>query len=84
MAGRLGGDEFVAIARRTPVLTPLHRALRQPVTHAGHRLPLSVSVGSCRVAELPVRNLSDALAADSAMYAAKECAGRRGTCALSR
>ncbi|MFJ7946589.1 GGDEF domain-containing protein [Streptomyces sp. NPDC096354] len=85
IAGRLGGDEFVAIARRTPDLATLHRALRQPVTHAGHRLPLSVSVGSCRVAELPVRSLSDALAAaDCAMYAAKGSAGRRGTRAVSR
>lgn len=79
IAGRLGGDEFVAIARRTPDLESLHRVLRQPVTHAGHRLPVSVSVGSCHVTALPVRSLSDALAAaDAAMYAAKGTTGRRG------
>ncbi|MFJ1694542.1 GGDEF domain-containing protein [Streptomyces sp. NPDC088252] len=85
IAGRLGGDEFVAIARRTPDLESLHRVLRQPVVHAGQRLPVSVSVGSCHVTDLPVRSLSDALAAaDSAMYAAKGTAGRRGTRPLSR
>ncbi|MFF4280259.1 GGDEF domain-containing protein [Streptomyces kronopolitis] len=85
IAGRLGGDEFVAIARQAPDLDSLHHVLRQPVTHAGHRLPVSVSVGSCRLMELPVRSLSDALAAaDSAMYAAKGSTGRRGTRSLSR
>ena len=35
-------------------------------------LPLAASIGTCRVAELPVPALSDALAAaDAAMYAAK-------------
>ncbi|MET8399363.1 GGDEF domain-containing protein [Streptomyces sp900116325] len=86
IAGRLGGDEFVAIARQAPDdLDSLHRALRQPVAYAGRRLPVSVSVGSCHVKDLPVRSLSDALAtADSAMYADKRKAGRRGTRPLSR
>ncbi|MFB8115947.1 GGDEF domain-containing protein [Streptomyces sp. NPDC055962] len=79
IAGRLGGDEFVAITRQSPDLNSLHSALRQRVTYAGHRLPVFVSVGSCRVKDLPVRSLSDALAtADSAMYAAKGTSGRRG------
>ncbi|MEU1483937.1 GGDEF domain-containing protein [Streptomyces sp. NPDC005752] len=85
IAGRLGGDEFVAIARQAPDLESLQRALNQPVAHAGRRLPVSVSVGSCHVKDLPVRNLSDALAtADCAMYAAKGTAGRRGTRTLHR
>ncbi|SCY86625.1 diguanylate cyclase (GGDEF) domain-containing protein [Streptomyces sp. 136MFCol5.1] len=85
IAGRLGGDEFVAIARRAPDLDSLHRALSHPVAYAGHRLPVSVSVGCCQVKDLPVRSLSDALtAADCAMYADKGKAGRRGTRRLSR
>ncbi|MGW3302309.1 GGDEF domain-containing protein, partial [Streptomyces rubiginosohelvolus] len=84
IAGRLGGDEFVAIARQAPDLDSLHHVLRQPVTHAGHRLPVSVSVGWCHLTDLPVRSLSDALAAaDSAMYAAKGSTGRRGIRPLS-
>ncbi|MER8262908.1 GGDEF domain-containing protein [Streptomyces griseus] len=85
IAGRLGGDEFVAIARQAPDLESLRRTLDQPVAYAGHRLPVSVSVGSCRLADLPVRSLSDALAtADSAMYAAKGTSGRRGPRTLNR
>ncbi|WP_373428666.1 diguanylate cyclase domain-containing protein [Streptomyces sp. B1I3] len=68
------------MARQARDLESLHRALNQPVAYAGRRLPVSVSVGSCHVKGLPVRSLSDALAtADSAMYAAKGTAGRRGT-----
>jgi diguanylate cyclase (GGDEF)-like protein len=87
IAGRLGGDEFVAVIRSdgSPDLGSLTCALHQPLAYAGRRLPLNVSVGSCRLADLPVRSLSDALAAaDSAMYAAKGKAGRRGTRTLSR
>lgn len=86
IAGRLGGDEFVAIARQAPDdLDSLHRALRQPVAYAGRRLPVSVSVGSCHVKDLPVRSLSDALTtADCAMYTDKGTAGRRGTRPLHR
>ncbi|MFD8473735.1 GGDEF domain-containing protein [Streptomyces globisporus] len=91
IAGRLGGDEFVAIARQAPDLDldldleSLHRALNQPVAYAGRRLPVSVSVGSCHVKDLPVRSLSDALAtADSAMYAAKGTSGGRGPRTLNR
>ncbi|WP_098899169.1 GGDEF domain-containing protein [Streptomyces sp. st77] len=85
IAGRLGGDEFVAIARQAPDLESLHRALNQPVAYAGHRLPVFVSVGSCRLTDLPVRSLSDALAtADSAMYVAKGTSGRRGPRTLNR
>lgn len=87
IAGRLGGDEFVAIARQAPDLDleSLRRALNQPVAYAGHRLPVSVSVGSCHVKDLAVRSLSDALAtADRAMYAAKGTSGRRGPRTLNR
>ncbi|MFE8972895.1 GGDEF domain-containing protein [Streptomyces cyaneofuscatus] len=87
IAGRLGGDEFVAIARQAPDLDleSLPHALNLPVAYAGRRLPVSVSVGSCHVKDLPVRSLSDALAtADSAMYAAKGSAGRRGARTLNR
>ncbi|MFC4606882.1 GGDEF domain-containing protein [Streptomyces maoxianensis] len=86
IAGRLGGDEFAAVIRTdgSPDIGSLTRALHQPLAYAGRRLPLYVSVGSCRLADLPVRSLSDALsAADSAMYAAKGKAGRRGTRTLS-
>ncbi|WP_327682058.1 GGDEF domain-containing protein [Streptomyces sp. NBC_00467] len=86
IAGRIGGDEFVAIIRTStgPDLDSLTSALHRPLAYAGRRLPLYVSVGSCRLADLPVRSLSDALAAaDSAMYAAKGKAGRRGTRTLS-
>ncbi|MCK8676399.1 GGDEF domain-containing protein [Streptomyces lichenis] len=81
-AGRLGGDEFTAVVRdirRTPGLAELRRALGESFLHDGRALPVSASVGVCRLAELPVRSLTDALsAADAAMYAAKGSAGRRG------
>ncbi|MDN5385373.1 MULTISPECIES: GGDEF domain-containing protein [Streptomyces] len=80
-AGRLGGDEFVAVVRNLDAadLDALIAALHQPLNHQGVPLPLAASVGACRVAELPVRTLTDALAAaDAAMYAAKG-RGRRGT-----
>ncbi|MDQ0698939.1 GGDEF domain-containing protein [Streptomyces sp. W4I9-2] len=85
IAGRLGGDEFVAIACQAQDLESLQAALNQPVAYAGRRLPVSVSVGSCCLTDLPVRSLSDALAtADSAMYAAKGTSGRRGPRTLNR
>ncbi|MDQ0942520.1 GGDEF domain-containing protein [Streptomyces sp. V1I1] len=86
IAGRLGGDEFAAVISSDggPDLGSLTRALHQPLAYAGRRLPLYVSVGSCCLADLPVRSLSDALAAaDSAMYATKGKTGRRGTRTLS-
>ncbi|MGW2558152.1 diguanylate cyclase domain-containing protein [Streptomyces sp. NPDC001514] len=86
IAGRLGGDEFVAVVRSkgTQQLDDLAGLLHEPLAYCGRTLPLSVSVGACRPADLPVRSLSDALAAaDSAMYAVKGSAGRRGTRALS-
>ncbi|MFE5809163.1 diguanylate cyclase domain-containing protein [Streptomyces sp. NPDC056491] len=77
-AGRLGGDEFVAVHRH-PHLNGLTAILNAPLTYEGHWLPVSVSVGSCRLADLPVRGLPEALAAaDAAMYAAKGTTGRRG------
>ncbi|CAL9424737.1 putative signaling protein [Streptomyces sp. enrichment culture] len=80
-AGRLGGDEFVAVVRDLAaadleaLITDLHR----PLSYAGRPLPLAASVGVCRLAELPVPLLTDALAAaDAAMYAVKG-RSRRGS-----
>ncbi|MFG3123283.1 GGDEF domain-containing protein [Streptomyces sp. NPDC048201] len=80
-AGRLGGDEFVAIVPdlASADLDSLIAALHRPLDYAGRSLPLAASVGVCRLAELPVPLLTDALAAaDAAMYAAKG-RGRRGS-----
>jgi len=81
-AGRLGGDEFVAavpdhgdLAER---IEKLGAALSRPVEHHGRLLPVSVSIGGVRTADLPVMTLSRALAAaDQAMYETKR-RGRRG------
>ncbi|MGW1626892.1 GGDEF domain-containing protein [Streptomyces sp. NPDC002172] len=73
-AGRLGGDEFVAVIRdlAAPDLDALTAALHRPLPYDGTLLPLAASVGVCRVAELAVPLLTDALAAaDADMYAAK-------------
>lgn len=82
IAARLGGDEFAAIVTdpdRTAGLFALRIALDEPVTHHGHALPVSASVGHCHRDHLPVPTLTDALsAADGAMYAAKGH-GRRNT-----
>ncbi|MEU5918280.1 GGDEF domain-containing protein [Streptomyces sp. NPDC047141] len=82
IAARLGGDEFAAIVTnpaRTPGLAALRAALDAPVTHHGHVLPVSASVGHCHRDDLPVPVLTDALsAADASMYAAKGH-GRRNT-----
>ncbi|AKZ57118.1 putative 19.3 kDa protein [Streptomyces ambofaciens ATCC 23877] len=80
-AGRLGGDEFVTAIRDLDAvdLDALTTALHQPTNYDGTALPLAASVGVCRVAELPVPALTDALAAaDAAMYAAKG-RSRRGS-----
>ncbi|AWE52414.1 GGDEF domain-containing protein [Streptomyces nigra] len=80
-AGRLGGDEFVAVVQNLAAvdLGALIAALHRPLHYAGRSLPLAASVGICRLAELPVPMLTDALAAaDAAMYAAKG-RGRRGS-----
>ncbi|MFF7771235.1 GGDEF domain-containing protein [Streptomyces massasporeus] len=82
IAARLGGDEFAAIVSDlgTVSLFDLRTALDQPVTHNGHALPVSASVGHCLSAELPVPTLTDALsAADAAMYAAKGHSRRNNT-----
>ncbi|MFF5803020.1 diguanylate cyclase domain-containing protein [Streptomyces sp. NPDC012746] len=77
--GRLGGDEFVAVHRRRD-LDGLSTALNAPVTYDGRSLPVSVSIGTCRLADLSVRSLPEALAtADAAMYAAKGTHGRRSS-----
>ena len=82
IAARLGGDEFTAIVThpdRTPGLDALNEALCRPISYRGCLLPVSASVGSCHVADLPVATLTDALAAaDAAMYAVKGH-GRRTT-----
>ncbi|MCP3770431.1 GGDEF domain-containing protein [Streptomyces sp. MAR25Y5] len=80
-AGRLGGDEFVAVVQDLAAadLDALTAALNQPLPYAGRSLPLAASVGACRLVELPVPTLTDALtAADAAMYAAKG-RSRRGS-----
>ncbi|GAA2291571.1 GGDEF domain-containing protein [Streptomyces atrovirens] len=80
IAGRLGGDEFVAVVRDLAAvdLGALTVALHRPLSYNGVSLPLAASVGVCRLAELPVPLLTDALAAaDAAMYTAKG-RGRRG------
>lgn len=75
IAARLGGDEFAAIVTdpaATSGITTLTRALHRPVIHDGRLVPVSASAGFCHLADLPVRTLTDALAAaDAAMYAAK-------------
>lgn len=82
IAARLGGDEFAAIVTdpdHTAGLPALRAALDQPVTHDGHTLWVSASVGHCHRMDLPVPVLTDALsAADASMYAAKGH-GRRNT-----
>ncbi|MCM1945219.1 GGDEF domain-containing protein [Streptomyces sp. G2] len=82
IAARLGGDEFAAIVTdpaRTPGLAELRAVLDEPVTHRGHVLRVSASVGHCHRDQLPVPVLTDALsAADASMYAVKGH-GRRNT-----
>ncbi|MEU6621154.1 GGDEF domain-containing protein [Streptomyces litmocidini] len=81
IAARLGGDEFAAIVPDLGAVSlfDLWTALDTPVTHNGHVLPVSASVGCCLRDQLPVPTLTDALsAADAAMYAAKGH-GRRNT-----
>ncbi|MEU9701357.1 GGDEF domain-containing protein [Streptomyces sp. NPDC047981] len=81
IAARLGGDEFAAIITNHGAadLLDLWAALDQPVTHQGHVLRVSASVGHCAPDHLPVATLTDALsAADASMYAAKGH-GRRNT-----
>lgn len=82
IAARLGGDEFAAIVTdpaRTTGLAELRAALDEPVTHRGHVLSVSASVGHCHRNDLPFPVLTDALsAADASMYAVKGH-GRRNT-----
>ncbi|MFE1346973.1 GGDEF domain-containing protein [Streptomyces sp. NPDC058757] len=82
IAARLGGDEFAAIVTdpaHTPGLAALRAALDEQVTHRGHGLRVSASVGHCHRDQLPVPVLTDALsAADASMYAVKGH-GRRNT-----
>ncbi|MFF9910668.1 GGDEF domain-containing protein [Streptomyces sp. NPDC013457] len=81
IAARLGGDEFAAVITNLgdANLFDLWSALDTPVTHDGHILRVSASVGHCTADQLPVPTLTDALsAADAAMYAAKGH-GRRNT-----
>ncbi|MEU0666378.1 GGDEF domain-containing protein [Streptomyces lavendulocolor] len=82
IAGRLGGDEFVAVIRSADAadIDQLVDLLHEPLTHVGRRIPVYVSVGACRLADLPVASLSDALsAADAHMYEIKGKPGRRGS-----
>ncbi|MFB7546050.1 GGDEF domain-containing protein [Streptomyces sp. NPDC056154] len=82
-AARLGGDEFAAIVTdpaTTPGTSTLTKALHHPVLHNGRLIPVSASVGLCHLTDLPVRTLTNALAAaDAAMYAAKGHGRRNNT-----
>ncbi|POX41337.1 hypothetical protein C3486_10070 [Streptomyces sp. Ru73] len=81
VAGRLGGDEFVVVVRNLSAedTAALTADLHQPLPYRGTSLPLAASVGVCRMADLPIPRLTDALsAADAAMYADKGH-GRRGS-----
>ncbi|WP_405714784.1 GGDEF domain-containing protein [Streptomyces sp. NBC_01005] len=83
IAARLGGDEFAAIVTdpaATSGTSALTRALHRPVIHDGRLVPVSASAGFCHLTDLPVRTLTDALAAaDAAMYAAKGHGRRNNT-----
>ncbi|MFE7450655.1 GGDEF domain-containing protein [Streptomyces griseus] len=82
IAARLGGDEFAAIVPELGAvnLFDLWSALDQPVTHNGHTVPVSASVGHCVQSQLPVATLTDALsAADADMYATKGRSRRNNT-----
>ncbi|MFC9799502.1 GGDEF domain-containing protein [Streptomyces bacillaris] len=82
IAARLGGDEFAAIVPELcdVNLFDLWSALGQPVTHNGHTVPVSASVGHCVQSQLPVATLTDALsAADADMYATKGRSRRNNT-----
>ncbi|MFB6480309.1 GGDEF domain-containing protein [Streptomyces virginiae] len=81
IAARLGGDEFAAAITNLGAanLFDLWSALDTPVTHNGHVVPVTASVGCCIPHKLPVPTLTDALStADAEMYAAKGH-GRRNT-----
>ncbi|MER6719448.1 GGDEF domain-containing protein [Streptomyces halstedii] len=61
-------------------LFDLWSALDQPVTHNGHTIPVSASVGHCVQSQLPVATLTDGLsAADADMYATKGRSRRNNT-----
>ncbi|NYI05566.1 GGDEF domain-containing protein [Allostreptomyces psammosilenae] len=83
VVGRLGGDEFAVAfidhhGNAADRVNELRAALAEPVPYEGAALATSATVGACRVADLPVACLTDALkAADTAMYAAKPAGGRR-------
>ncbi|MFD4946188.1 GGDEF domain-containing protein [Streptomyces sp. NPDC058409] len=83
IAARLGGDEFAAIVTdpaATPGISTLIEALHRPVSHGALPVPVSASAGFCHLTDLPVRTLTDALAAaDAAMYAAKGHGRRNNT-----
>jgi diguanylate cyclase (GGDEF)-like protein len=85
-AARLGGDEFAAVLPVTTLSLRVGRlaARLHGFTWNGLDLPLSASVGVCRVADLPAPSLTAALgAADAAMYAAKQTSGHTGTWVLA-
>jgi len=73
--GRLGGDEFAIICEQVgeaalaEVAARLHRAIQEPIEHAGGRLVVRASIG---VALAPPHEVGDLLRrADAAMYDAK-------------
>ena len=73
-AARLGGDEFAAVLPASMLSMRVDRLATRlrGFTWNGLDLPLSASVGICKVADLPNPSLTTALgAADAAMYQAK-------------
>ncbi|MFF5161288.1 GGDEF domain-containing protein [Streptomyces sp. NPDC000348] len=77
LTARLGGDEFAVTAvlpnaSALADITALREQLHQPLTHDGHTLQMTVSLGIARAADLPGENTGRLLrAADAAMYKVK-------------
>jgi diguanylate cyclase (GGDEF)-like protein/PAS domain S-box-containing protein len=81
LIARFGGDEFVVAVPGSPetglqVGRAVLAALAEPLSAAGARLPLALSIGLA-VAHGPGQAEQAVLAADTAMYAAKRAGGNR-------
>ena len=82
-AARLGGDEFIAVVADQSDLgeriEALRQALTQPVPFRHESIRVGASIGAVQVDGLLDSSISQLLeAADQAMYAVKNRAGRRG------
>ncbi len=74
LAARLGGDEFAVVVLDATAerLEALSTALLKPVSHLDGLPPVGASIGVSHLPDLPVRSLTDALAAaDRDMYSHK-------------